>query len=66
MRARALGLATHQFRAFGLEGLAKELDPDPGRVVVSMVAVGSAAEGPAEGRDRRTAAHLRSAPWSER
>ncbi|MYS37260.1 nitroreductase [Streptomyces sp. KhCrAH-43] len=64
VQAQALGLATHQFRAFDLEGLTKELDPNPGWVIVSMVAVGRAAEGPPEGRDRRTAAHLRSAPWS--
>ncbi|MEU5825268.1 nitroreductase family protein [Streptomyces sp. NPDC047803] len=64
VQAQALGLATHQFRAFDLEGLTKELGPNPGWVIVSMVAVGGAAEGPPEGRHRRTAAHLRSAPWS--
>lgn len=64
VQAQAIGLATHQFRAFDLEGLTKELDPNPGWVIVSMVAVGKAAGGPPEGRDRRSVAHLRSAPWS--
>ncbi|WUT01095.1 nitroreductase family protein [Streptomyces sp. NBC_00708] len=64
VQAQALGLATHQFRAFDLEGLTKELDPNPGWVIVSMVAVGKAAEEPQEGRHRRSAADLRSAPWA--
>ncbi|MFE7900496.1 nitroreductase family protein [Streptomyces sp. NPDC057424] len=64
VQAQAMGLATHQFRAFDLEGLTKELDPNPGWVIVSMVAVGKAACGPPEGRDRRSVAHLRSAPWT--
>ncbi|OLT28380.1 nitroreductase [Actinomadura sp. CNU-125] len=64
VQAQAMGLAAHQFRAFDLEGLTKELDPNPGWVIVSMVAVGKAVGGPPEGRGRRSIAHLRSAPWS--
>ncbi|WP_331763740.1 nitroreductase family protein [Streptomyces anthocyanicus] len=63
-QAQAMGLASHQFRAFDLEGLTKELDPNPGWVIVSMVAVGKAAGGPPKARARRSVAHLRSAPWS--
>ncbi|MFE7675525.1 nitroreductase family protein [Streptomyces albidoflavus] len=64
VQAQAMGLATHQFRAFDLDGLAKELDPDPGWAIVSMIAVGRAVGGPPEGRTRRTVTQLRSAPWS--
>ncbi|WP_369213989.1 nitroreductase family protein [Streptomyces flavofungini] len=64
VQAQAMGLAAHQFRAFGLEGLTKELDPNPGWAIVSMVAVGKAADRPSEVRERRSVAHLRSAPWS--
>ncbi|MFF7337974.1 nitroreductase family protein [Streptomyces sp. NPDC008163] len=64
VQAQAMGLAAHQFRAFDLEGLATELNPDPGWAIVSMVAVGKAADGPSALRDRRSVAHLRSAPWS--
>ncbi|MFJ5830356.1 nitroreductase family protein [Streptomyces sp. NPDC093089] len=64
VQAQAMGLAAHQFRAFDLEGLTKELDPAPGWAIVSMVAVGRAAGGPPEGRDRRGVADLLSAPWS--
>ncbi|MEU9592297.1 nitroreductase family protein [Streptomyces sp. NPDC048219] len=64
VQAQAMGFAAHQFRAFDLEGLTKELDPDPGWVIVSMVAVGKASDGPSEVRDRRSVAQLRSAPWS--
>ncbi|GHJ37059.1 nitroreductase family protein [Streptomyces sp. TS71-3] len=64
VQAEAMGLAGHQFRAFDLAGLTKELDPDPGWAIVSMVAVGRAAGGPPKGRDRRSVAQLRSAPWS--
>ncbi|MET9728190.1 nitroreductase family protein [Streptomyces zaomyceticus] len=64
VQAQAMGLAAHQFRAFDLEGLTKELNPNPGWAIVSMVAVGKAAGGPPEGRDRRGVAHLLSAPWS--
>ncbi|MDQ0792216.1 nitroreductase [Streptomyces sp. B1I3] len=64
VQAQAMGLATHQFRAFDLEGLTNELDPNPGWVIVSMVAVGTASGGPPEGRGRRSVEHLRSAPWS--
>nr|WP_129850323.1 nitroreductase family protein [Streptomyces sp. SCA2-2] len=64
VQAQAKGLGTHQFRAFDLDGLAKELDPDPGWVIVCMIAVGRAAGAPPEGRTRQSVAHLRSAPWS--
>lgn len=43
LQAQAMGLAAHQFRAFDHEGLTKELDPDPGWAIVTMVAVGKAA-----------------------
>ncbi|MFI6347361.1 nitroreductase family protein [Streptomyces sp. NPDC050560] len=64
VQAQAMGLAAHQFRAFDLGGLTKELDPNPGWAIVSMVAVGKASGGPPRGRDRHSVAHLRSAPWS--
>ncbi|MCG7526560.1 nitroreductase family protein [Streptomyces sp. OfavH-34-F] len=64
VQAQALGLAAHQFRAFDLEGLTKELDPNPGWSIVSMVAVGRAADSPSANRDRRSVGHLLSAPWS--
>ncbi|MYT69638.1 MULTISPECIES: nitroreductase family protein [unclassified Streptomyces] len=64
VQARAMGLDAHQFRAFDLERLTKELDPNPGWVIVSMVAVGRAADRPSEVRDRRSVADLCSAPWS--
>ncbi|MFE8954916.1 nitroreductase family protein [Streptomyces althioticus] len=63
VQAQALKLAARQFRAFDLEGLTKELNPNPGWVIVSMVAVGKPADGPAQDRDRHSIAHLRSAPW---
>lgn len=59
-----MGLAAHQFRAFDPEGLTTEMDPNPGWVIVSMVAAGKAADRPSEVRDRRCVAHLRSAPWA--
>lgn len=64
VQAQAMGLAAHQFRAFDLEGLTKELRPSPGWAIVSMVALGKAAGEPAENRDRRSVADLLSAPWS--
>ncbi|MFE7601303.1 nitroreductase family protein [Streptomyces sp. NPDC057494] len=64
LQAEALGLASHQFRAFDMEGLTKELGPNAGWSIVSMVALGKAAGDPPEGRDRRTVADLLSAPWS--
>ncbi|MGW1294461.1 nitroreductase family protein [Streptomyces sp. NPDC002533] len=64
VQAQAMGLATHQFRAFDREKLTAELAPNPGWAIVSMVAVGRAAGGPPEGRDRRSAGSLRSAPWA--
>ncbi|MFI1654054.1 nitroreductase family protein [Streptomyces sp. NPDC020472] len=63
LQAEALGLASHQFRAFDMEGLTKELSPNPGWSIVSMVALGKAAGAPPEGRDRRSVTDLLSAPW---
>jgi nitroreductase len=59
-----MGLASHQFRAFDLEGLTKELSPNPGWVIISMIALGKAAETPPQRRDRRSVADLLSAPWT--
>ncbi|MFE5295580.1 nitroreductase family protein [Streptomyces sp. NPDC056632] len=64
VQAQAMGLAAHQFRAFDLEGLTKELGPAPGWAIVSMIALGRAAEQRPEGRDRRSVAELLAAPWS--
>lgn len=64
VQAEAMGLAAHQFRAFDLEGLTEELRPNPGWAIVSMIALGKAADGPPEGRDRRSIADLLSAPWA--
>lgn len=64
VQAQAMGLAARQFRAFDLEGLTEELRPNPGWAIVSMIAVGKAADTAAETRDRRTTADLLSAPWS--
>ncbi|MFI9003037.1 nitroreductase family protein [Streptomyces sp. NPDC053541] len=64
LQAEALGLASHQFRAFDLDGLTKELEPEPGWEIVSMIAVGRAAGAPPEHRDRRSVADLLAAPWS--
>ncbi|MFF9426114.1 nitroreductase family protein [Streptomyces sp. NPDC014746] len=64
LQAEALGLASHQFRAFDLEGLTKELGPKPGWAIVSMIALGKAAEEPLATRQRRSVADLLSAPWA--
>ncbi|MER7946394.1 nitroreductase family protein [Streptomyces sp. NPDC096079] len=64
LQAEALGLASHQFRAFDLEGLTKELNPNPGWAIVSMIALGKAAEEARAGRDRRTVEELVSDPWA--
>ncbi len=64
VQAQAMGLAAHQFRAFNLEGLTEELRPNPGWAIVSMIALGKAADEPPKSRDRRSIADLRSAPWS--
>ncbi|GHB51203.1 nitroreductase [Streptomyces cirratus] len=64
VQAEAMGLATHQFRAFDLEALTKELRPNPGWAIVSMIAVGKAADEPPRLRQRRSAYELRTAPWS--
>ncbi|MEU8972840.1 nitroreductase family protein [Streptomyces monashensis] len=64
VQAQAMGLAAHQFRAFDLEGLTKELSPNPGWVIISVIALGKAAEAPPQRRDRRSVADLLSAPWT--
>ncbi|MFI5982325.1 nitroreductase family protein [Streptomyces sp. NPDC051555] len=63
-QAQAMGLSTHQFRAFDLEALTEELRPNPGWEIVSMVAIGKAADAPASTRARRSTDDLRSAPWA--
>lgn len=64
IQAQAMGLATHQFRAFDLESLTEELCPQPGWAIVSMIAVGEAADELPAVRKRRSTAELRTAPWS--
>ncbi|WP_240805639.1 nitroreductase family protein [Streptomyces sp. A1547] len=63
IQAQAMGLASHQFRAFDLEALTGELRPNPGWSIVSMIAVGRAADEPPVVRERRSTADLRAAPW---
>ncbi|MFI8323294.1 nitroreductase family protein [Streptomyces sp. NPDC085529] len=65
VQAQAMGLSAHQFRAFDLDALTKELDPSPGWAIVSMVAVGKAAGEAPAGRLRRSVADLLAAPWTE-
>ncbi|MER5946845.1 nitroreductase family protein [Streptomyces sp. NPDC001904] len=65
VQAQALGLAARQFRAFDLDGLTGELRPNPGWAIISMIALGQAAEGPSKNRDRRSVADLLSAPWAD-
>ncbi|WP_084714596.1 nitroreductase family protein [Streptacidiphilus rugosus] len=62
VQAQSLGLAAHQFRAFDHDGLTAELRPSPGWEIVTMIAVGRAAEDPSPSRARRTVADLCSAP----
>jgi nitroreductase len=64
LQAEYMGLSTHQFRAFDLEALTKELAPNPGWSIVSMAAIGKPAAEPPKPRTRRSITHLRSAPWS--
>ncbi|MFK0016314.1 nitroreductase family protein [Streptomyces sp. NPDC091027] len=64
VQAQAMGLAARQFRAFDLERLTEELDPNPDWAIVSMIAVGAAADRPAGDRGRRSVAQLCSAPWA--
>ena len=63
VQAEAIGLATHQFRAFDLDGLTRDLAPRRGWAIVSMIAIGHAAMPPARVRSRRGADDIRSAPW---
>ncbi|MET9216220.1 MULTISPECIES: nitroreductase family protein [unclassified Nocardia] len=62
VQAQALGLACHQFRAFDRDGVTADLAPNPGWAVLSMIAVGRAAD-TATARTRHEIAHLRAAPW---
>ena len=55
LQAQAMGLACRQFRAFNLETLSQELQLAPGWHVVSMTAVGRAAEPMTRDRERREA-----------
>ncbi|MGW7312086.1 nitroreductase family protein [Streptomyces sp. NPDC054865] len=64
IQAQAMGLSSHQFRAFDLAALTEELDPNPGWAIVSMIAVGKCAENPPAVRTRRSTGELRSAPLS--
>ena len=64
LQAQAMGLASRQFRAFDLDGLTADLAPGAGWHIVSMIAVGRAAEERPPDRERRSAADLRTAPWS--
>ncbi len=66
IQAQALGLSAHQFRAFNLEALTEELRPNPGWAIVSMIAVGKAADEPPVVRQRRSVAELRADPWAAR
>jgi nitroreductase len=59
-----MDLACRQFRAFDLETLTTDLNPSPGRHIVSMIAIGRPAEPPPPARDRRTTTDLRTAPWA--
>ncbi|TCJ96950.1 nitroreductase family protein [Nocardia alba] len=65
IQAQALDLATHQFRAFDLESLTKELDPNPGWTIMSIIAVGPPAD-PCPATTRNPLPHLRTAPWTAR
>lgn len=63
VQAQVAGLGVHQFRAFDLDGLTAELRPGPGWEIVSMLAVGRAADEPGAARERRSVADLSSAPF---
>lgn len=62
IQAEALGLSSHQFRAFNLQGVSSELRVRPGWEVVSMIAVGYAVQ-EAPRRERRTVSDICAAPW---
>ncbi|WP_156325921.1 nitroreductase family protein [Nonomuraea sp. SBT364] len=65
VQAQAMGLTCHQFRAFDKDGLTAELRPNPGWAVLSMTAVGVAADRGPGVRRRRSVAELRGDPWSD-
>ncbi|NIK57061.1 nitroreductase family protein [Kribbella shirazensis] len=64
LQAHAMDLACRQFRAFDLDALTDELSPGAGWHIVSMIAVGRAAETQPPSRERRTTTDLRTAPWT--
>lgn len=63
LQAHAMGLAAHQFRAFDLPALTRELRPSAGWAIISMIAIGKPATDPPH-RPRRDTTDLRSAPWA--
>jgi nitroreductase len=63
LQAHAMDLACRQFRAFDLKGLTEDLNPGAGWHIVSMIAVGRAAEAQPRHRERRSTTDLRTAPW---
>ncbi|MFT4085831.1 MAG: nitroreductase family protein [Gordonia sp. (in: high G+C Gram-positive bacteria)] len=64
VQAQAMGLATHQFRAFDLDALTTELRPHDGWQIMSIIAVGRPAAGDSGRlRARRSAVQLVSEPW---
>ena len=64
LQAGGMGLAARQFRAFDLDALTAELWPDPGWVVVSMIAVGRAVGSAGPERTRHGLDQLRTAPFT--
>lgn len=64
IQAEAMELSCHQFRAFDLDALTVELQPDYGWVIRTIVAVGRAAEPRPSTRSRRTTTVLTSQPWA--
>lgn len=63
IQAQVLGLSSHQFRAFDLDGLTAELRPHPGWDIVSMIAVGHALDEPHVERARATTHDIRTRAW---
>ncbi|MFF0343589.1 nitroreductase family protein [Kribbella sp. NPDC004875] len=64
LQAHSMDLACRQFRAFDLDALTTDLNPGAGWHIISMIAVGRAAEDRPAGRERRSTAELRTAPWT--
>jgi len=63
LQAHAMDLACRQFRAFNLETLTDDLKPGAGWHIVSMIAIGRAAQDRPADRERRSTEELRTAPW---